>query len=181
VIEPPPAIGADALPVARAVQTLSRPDARPGAVLAGWSWGHLFNVVGGRRVLVDNFGSWTDPTDFQNSTAITFATREKTVADYCGTRGVRFVVLENPLHYFAARAAMSGVPPDSYERPRGSGRPTRLMRASFWWRAYAEGGRARPDLGAAGAPFRYFRLIRVESDTGTPEKDFAVQVWELSP
>lgn len=181
VARPAPAIAPEGLPMVQAAQMIARAGASPGAVLPPWSWGHLFNVVAGRRVLVDNFGSWSAPTEFENSTAITFVTREKMLADYCSWYGVRFLVLDDPLPYFASRVDMSGFPRSAYEQPVGSGEPTRLMRSTFWWRAYFEGGRARPDLGAAGAPFTGFRLLRVETEPESAKRRTAVQIWEVLP
>jgi hypothetical protein len=53
------------------------------------------------------------------------------------------------------------------------------MRATFWWRAYFEAGRARPGRGEAGAAFRRFRLVRVEMEPSPSEIRSTVQVWEL--
>jgi hypothetical protein len=181
VVRPAPMTAAEGLPMVQAARSIGRAAAWSGAVLPPWSWGHLFNVVAGRRVLLDNFGSASAPTDFANSTGITLVTREKMLADYCSWYGVRFLVLDDPLPYFAARVDMSGFPRSAYERPVGSGRPTRLMRSTFWWRAYFEGGRARPDLGSAGAPFRRFRLVRVETEPESARRRTAVQIWELLP
>ena len=181
VVRPAQVMTPESQPMVQATQAIARAAAWPGAVLPPWSWGHLFNVVANRRVLVDNFGNWSAPTEFENSTAITFATREKMLADYCGWYGVRFLVLDDPLPYFAARADMSGLPRSAYERPVGSGEPTRLMRSTFWWRAYFEGGRARPDLGPAGAPFHSLRLVRVETEPESARHRTAVQIWELLP
>jgi len=181
VVRPAPMTAEEGLPMVQAARSIGRATAWSGAVLPPWSWGHLFNVVAGRRVLLDNFGSASAPTEFANSTGITFVTREQMLVDYCSGHGVRFLVLDDPLPYFAARVDMSGFPRSAYERPVGSGEPTRLMRSTFWWRAYFEGGRARPDLGSAGAPFRRFRLVRVETEPESVRRRTAVQIWELVP
>lgn len=181
VVRPPQMIGPETLPMVRAAQTVAGETSRHGGVLCGWSWGHLFNVIADRRVLVDNFGSWSDPVEFGNSTAAILTTREGFAADYCRDHGVRFIILENPLPYFAARAESAGLPRSSFERPVGSGEPTRLMRSTFWWRAYLEGGRMRPDLGPAGAAFADFRLVRVETGPASRKKHTAVEIWEVLP
>lgn len=181
VARPAPAIEPQGVPMVQAARTIARAGAWPGAVLPPWSWGHLFNVVAGRRVLVDNFGSASAPTEFENSTSILFVTREKMLADFCSRYGVRFLVFDDPLPYFAARVDMSGLRRSAYEDPVGSGEPTRLMRATFWWRAYFEGGRARSDLGPAGAPFSRFRLVRVETEPESSRRPTAVQIWEALP
>jgi asparagine N-glycosylation enzyme membrane subunit Stt3 len=181
VVRPPQVIRPEARPMVQAAQTLARPAAPAGGVLCGWSWGHLFNVIAGRRVLLDNFGNWSNPVEFGNSTAAVMNTRERFAADYCRNHAVRFVVLENPLPYFAARAQMAGLPREAFEQPVASGQPTRLMRSTFWWRAYFEGGRTRPDLGPSGAPFTLFRLVRVETEPRGARRNTAVQIWELLP
>jgi hypothetical protein len=181
IARPAPAIAPEGLPMVQAARAIAGAAAWPGAVLTPWSWGHLFNVVAGRRVLVDNFGSASSPTEFENSTAITLVTREKMLADYCSWYGVRLLVLEDPLPYFTSRVDTSGLTRSAYEMPLGSGQPTRLMRSTFWWRAYFEGGRARPDLGPAGAPFTEFRLVRVETEPESSKRRTAVQIWEFLP
>jgi len=107
------------------------------------------------------------------------------VADYCADRSVRYVVLQEPLPYLAAHAERSGYPRSAFERPAGTpgtvSSATPLMKATFWWRAWFEGGRGRPGRGEAGAPFRRFRLARVEVEPQPSEIRSAVQVWELDP
>jgi asparagine N-glycosylation enzyme membrane subunit Stt3 len=185
VIQPAPAVGVHEMPMVRAAEALALQDSRPGRVLPPWSWGHLFNVVSGRPVLVDNFGTMSGLTDFENATGITLATREKAVADYCATNGVRYIVLDDPLPYYAARAEMSGLPRGAFEippvAPRSDPEPSRLMRSTFWWRAYFEGGQERPGRGSAGAAFQRFRLIRVETAPKRSEIRSTVQVWEFFP
>ncbi len=185
VIQPTPPVTHEMVPLLRTAEFLRSPAAGPGRVLGPWSWGHLFNVVGGRGVLLDNFGTMGAQTEFENATAATLAIREEAVADYCSARGVRFVVLQDPLPYFASHAAMSGFPRSAYEKPsssRGTERSaTPLMKATFWWRAYFEGGRERPGLGEAGAAFRRFRLARVEMEPVPSDIRSTVQVWELDP
>ncbi|HEX9148933.1 MAG TPA: STT3 domain-containing protein [Thermoanaerobaculia bacterium] len=182
VIRPAPVVTSDVFPLIRAAAFLgSRSASSPGAAVLGpWSWGHLFDVIGGQHVLLDNFGSVGGRTEFENATAITLATREKFVSDFCRERRVRFIVLEDPLPYFSAHAEMSGFPKAAFSTRDGAG-PTRLMRATFWWRAYVEGGRIRPDLGPAGGRFRDFRLVLVESAPQKSEKRSTVQVWEFRP
>jgi hypothetical protein len=108
VIRPAPPVSQDMVPILRTAEFLRNP--ATGRVLGPWSWGHLFNVVGGRGVLLDNFGTAGGQTEFENGTAATLATREEFVSDFCSERGVRFIVLQDPLPYFAAHAAMAGFP-----------------------------------------------------------------------
>jgi hypothetical protein len=179
VLHPAPTVTADKVPLLKTAEFLRRQTA-PGRVLGPWSWGHLLNVVAGRGVLLDNFGPAAGRTDFENASAVLLATRESEVADYCARYGVRFLVLQDPLPYFAGQAEMSGLPRSAYET-RISSRSelpvTPLLRATFWWRAYFEGGRKRPGRGPAEASFRHLHLARVEGNPGSSERS-AVQVWE---
>lgn len=183
VIRPAPPVTPDMVPFLRTAGFLRSPAAAPGRVLGPWTWGHLFNVVGGRGVLLDNFGTMGGQTDFENGSAATLATREKTVADYCADRGVRYVVLQDPLPYFAAHAERSGYPRSAFERPASTpgtaSSATPLMKATFWWRAWFEGGRERPEAGPGGAAFRRFRLVGVVAEPGPAPTRPGVQVWEL--
>lgn len=179
IFQPAPTVTADKVPLLKAAEFLRRQTA-PGRVLGPWSWGHLFDVVAGRGVLLDNFGTMGGRTDFENGTGIVFATRESQVADYCARYGVRFLVLQDPIPYFAGQAEMSGLPRSAYETrtsPRSELPVTRLMRATFWWRAYFEGGRERPGGGSAGTAFRHLYLARVEGDPGSSARS-AIQIWE---
>lgn len=183
VINPAARVTPDMVPLLRTAEFLRSPAAAPGKVLGPWSWGHLFNVVGGRGVLLDNFGTVGGQTHFENATAATLATREKTVADYCVDSGVRYVVLQDPLPYFVNHAESAGYPRSAFERPSSTPgtaeSATPLMKSTFWWRAYFEGGRERPGHGRAGAAFRHFRLVRVERAPQPAGIRSAVQVWEL--
>jgi asparagine N-glycosylation enzyme membrane subunit Stt3 len=180
---PAQTVTADKVPLLKAAEFLRR-QTLPGRVLGPWSWGHLFNVVAGRGVLLDNFGPAAGRTDFENATAILLATRESEVADFCARYGVRFLVLQDPIPYFAGQAEMSGLPRFAYET-RISSRSelpvTPLMRATFWWRAFFEGGRERPGGGRAGAAFRHLRLARVETEASPSRIRSAVQIWEYEP
>lgn len=183
IIRPASPVTPEMVPFLRTAAFLRSPASAPGRVLGPWSWGHLFNVVGGRGVLLDNFGTTSGQTHFENASAATLATREETVADYCADSGVRYVVLQEPLPYFAAHAARSGFPRAAFERasawPGTVASATPLMRATFWWRAWFEGGRERPGAGPAGAAFRRFRLVGVLPGPGPTPKRSGVQVWEL--
>jgi asparagine N-glycosylation enzyme membrane subunit Stt3 len=177
VIRPAPSITHDMVPMIRVAEYLQQQPAG-GRVLGPWSWGHLFNVVANRGVLLDNFGTMGGQTDFENARGIILSTREKAVADYCRAHGVRYVVLQDPRPYFAGHAEMSGFPRAAFEL---NSSPTRLMKATFWWRAYFEGGRKRAGVGPAGEEFRSFRLVRTEREPGPSDVLSAVQVWELVP
>jgi hypothetical protein len=178
VIHPAPPLDADAVPMVKAADYLRRSTA-PGRVLAPWSWGHLFNVLAGRGVLTDNFGIAGGQIEFENARGIILSPREKAVADYCRWNGVRFVILQDPLPYFGGHAQTSGFPRSAFERPRpgSNSLPTRLMKSTFWWRAYFEQGRERSGEGPAGSAFRFFRLVMVEREKPTDIRP-AVQIWE---
>jgi hypothetical protein len=181
VIRPAPPFDTDAVPMLQAADFVRRSRA-PGRVLAPWSWGHLFNVLAGRGTLMDNFGVMGGQTEFENARGIILSPREKAVADYCRRNGVRFVILQDPLPYFGADARASGFPRAAFETP-GLGpipSPTRLMRSTFWWRAWFEGGRARSGKWPAGSAFRFFRLVHVEREQPTDVR-LAVQIWEYRP
>ncbi len=182
VRHPNPSITADKVPLIKAAEFM-RSETAPGRVLGPWSWGHLFNVVAGRGVLLDNFGPAAGRTDFENAAGIIFAARESEVADYCATNGVRFLVLQDPLPVFAAQAELSGLPRAAFEaRPSSPSEPpvTPLMRSTFWWRAYFESGRERPASGPGGGAFREFRLLRVEAEPRPSGIRSAVQIWQFA-
>jgi asparagine N-glycosylation enzyme membrane subunit Stt3 len=178
VLRPPPVLGGDVVPMIKAADFVRRAIV-PGRVLAPWSFGHLFNVLTGRGVLMDNFGTVGRQVEFENARGIILSPREKAVANYCRWNGVRFVVLQDPRPYFPGQAETSGFPRTAFARP-GSNSPTRLMRSTFWWRAWFEGGRERSGAGPAGSAFRFFRLVAVERERPTDVRP-AVQVWEYRP
>jgi hypothetical protein len=178
VIRPAPPLEAEAVPMVKAADFVRRSNA-PGRVVAPWSFGHLFNVLAGRGVLMDNFGVMGGRIEFQNARGILLSPREKAVADYCRWNGVRFVILQNPLPFFAGHAETSGFPRSNFEK-LGSSTPTRLMKATFWWRAWFEQGRPRPGDGPAGSAFRFFRLVQIEREQPTDVRP-AVQIWEYRP
>lgn len=183
LIRPARPVTPDMVPFLRTAEFLRSPAAAPGRVLGPWSWGHLFNVVGGRGVLLDNFGTMGGQALFENTSAATLATRERTVADFCKDRGVRYVVLQDPLPYFAAHALRSGYPRSAFETPAATpgtaASATPLMRSTFWWRAWFERGRERPAAGPAGAAFRRFRLVGVVPEPGSSPARPGAQIWEL--
>jgi asparagine N-glycosylation enzyme membrane subunit Stt3 len=177
VIRPSPVLGTDAVPMVKAADFTRRSNA-PGRVLAPWSFGHLFNVLAERGVLMDNFGTVGGQIEFENARGIILSPRETAVADYCRWNGIRFVILQDPLPYFGGQAETSGFPRTAFEMP-GAG-STRLMRSTFWWRAWFEQGRERSGGGPAGAAFRFFRLVGVEREKPTDVRP-ALQIWEFRP
>jgi asparagine N-glycosylation enzyme membrane subunit Stt3 len=178
VIRPAPPLEPDAVPMVKAADDVRGSNA-PGRVLAPWSFGHLFNVLAGRGVLMDNFGVMGRRIEFENARGILLSPREKAVAAYCRWNGVRFVILQDPLPYFGGHAETSGFPRSAFETP-GSTSPTRLMKSTFWWRAWFEQGHERPGAGPAGSAFRFFSLVRIEKEQPTDLRP-AVQIWEYRP
>jgi hypothetical protein len=128
---------------------------------------------------MDNFGVMGRRIEFENANGMLLSPREKAVADYCRWNGVRFVILQDPLPWFVGHAQSSGFPRSAFETP-GSTSPTRLMKSTFWWRAWFEQGRERPGDGPAGSAFRFFRLVRIEKEQPTDLRP-AVQIWEYRP
>ncbi len=169
VRQPSPQVPPYAVPWLRAAAAL-RSHPIPGRVLAPWSWGHLFDVVGGRPVLVDNFGAAIGRTEFDDALGILLSPSAGAVAGFLERSGARFLVLDDPRAGMALRAAEAGFPAADYP---AEGPPTPLMRGSFWWRAYFAQGEA-PRIGA-------FRRIAVipEREGVAPEARGAVQIWEL--
>lgn len=184
VAAPAAPVPAGAGPALRVAELLRR-DRRPGRVLALENWGHVFNVLGRREVLVDPFGTAGNPLYGPSLTAL-LTTREARLADFCREHRVRFLVLENPLASLPGTAARAGFDPERYLVPGpGPGDPprlTRLLQATVWWRAYFNGGRARPELGPGGEPLRSFALLYEDPARVPQPPPFdgpILQVWEF--
>jgi hypothetical protein len=88
--DPPAPAGSDFLHVAH----LLRDRGRGERVLAPWSYGHMFDVIGGQRVVVDNFGSAADPDLFRRAGAILQRAEARELTRFCDRYAVRYVVLE---------------------------------------------------------------------------------------
>lgn len=173
LVHPEPIVLPEAHAPLRAARLL-RASAAPGRVLAPWSWGHLFDVAGGRAVILDNFGSSIGEPDFDAAVGALLSTREVRLADYCRRTGVRFLVFEDPLFRLPEAAASIGLARGLYLKGGAAGAPprvTRLAQATIWWRAYFDRGRARPERGLAGAPLRLF----------VPEYEDPERTWEPEP
>jgi asparagine N-glycosylation enzyme membrane subunit Stt3 len=106
----------------------------PGRVLAPWSVGHLLDVVAGRPVVIDNFGTMPDRIAFERAHDAFLTTHEESLARYCDEQGVRFVIYEGPRGMLSA-ATILGLDPEL------------VPRSTVWKRAYD------------GAPLRLFRRI----------------------
>jgi len=139
-------------------------------VLGPWSWGHLLGFASGHPVVIDNFGAMLGRPLFEDALSVLLQTRDEHVARWCASHGVRFLVLENPASFARSAQRMLGGT-GLYD---ASGAPTRLLRATFWWRAFFAAG-DRPDLG------RFRRLYSDSLRYGGAFEGPAVEVWELVP
>jgi asparagine N-glycosylation enzyme membrane subunit Stt3 len=128
---PPPSVAYD--PWFRAAGFLQM-QPRDG-VLAPWSVGHLLDIMAGRPVVIDNFGTMPDRVAFERAHDAFLTTHEETLARYCDERGVRFVAYDPPRGGMLSAAAILGLDAE------------RLPKSTVWQRAYA------------GAPLRLFRRV----------------------
>ena len=186
VLHPAPVVPDLARPALRAAVALrGRPE--PGRVLTPENWGFVFLVGAGRGVLVDPFGSMSDPRGYERALGLYLETREERFVEACRRLGVRFVAFESPLAGLPETARRLGLPGEAFLREAAGGGPptvTRLAQATVWWRAYYDGGRARPERGAWGAPLA--RLAKVYEDPArTPEVaaygGSMLQLWRVDP
>jgi asparagine N-glycosylation enzyme membrane subunit Stt3 len=123
-----------------------------GRVLAPWSMGHLLDVVGGRPVIVDNFGSMPDAIDFARANDALLTKDERTLARYCDENAIRWVVFTEPLGGIAEAAAVNDLDQTRYVDGKQA-RP--LARATCWWRAIH-----------GGAALTRFRRVDAEGTSG---------------
>ena len=187
VRRPAPVVPPFAGPALRAAVALrERPE--PGRVLTPENWGFVFLVGAGRGVLVDPFGSMSDPRAYERALGLFLENREERFVEACRRLGVGFVAFESPLAGLPETARRLGLRGEAFLRPPAGpgGRPTvtRLAQATVWWRAYYDGGRARPERGPWGAPLS--RLAKVYEDPArTPELPpyggSMLQLWRVDP
>jgi hypothetical protein len=156
-----------------------------GRVLAPWSMGHMLDVIGGRPVIVDNFGSMPDPVDFARAHDALLAKDEATLAGYCDAAGIRWIVLANPIYNIPEAAAVNAIDPKQYIELGPNQEATRIARsaqATVWWRAYYFRGEARPMQGMFGLPLTRFRPVYSDPQPawqGTAMYNGpAVMIWE---
>jgi asparagine N-glycosylation enzyme membrane subunit Stt3 len=81
-------------PAAFRVAEFLRREPTPGRVLGPWSYGHLFDVVGERPVILDNFGTMATPDLFWRAQSVLASRNDELLAAFCDETGVRFVVLQ---------------------------------------------------------------------------------------
>lgn len=186
VLHPAPVVPDLARPALRAGAAL-RGRLEPGRVLTPENWGFVILVGAGRGVLVDPFGSMSDPRGYERALGLYLETREERFVEACRRLGVRFVAFESPLAGLPETARRLGLPGEAFLREAPGGGPptvTRLAQATVWWRAYYDGGRARSERGPWGAPLT--RLAKVYEDPArTPEVaaygGSMLQVWRVDP
>lgn len=185
-LHPEPVVPPFAAAAIRASVFLKSRAPRSGRVLAPWSWGHVFNVVGERGVLIDNFGTMVGNAQFEEAERAFLDTREEKLAEFCRQRNVRFLVLDNPLLRLPVVAETIGLDRNFYmragRRPEDPGVVTHLMQSTVWWRAYFFRGRVRPEAGRSGLPLTRFRCIYEDPDPSwepAPYLGPALQIWEL--
>ena len=116
----------------------------PGRVLGPWSMGHAIDVEGNHPVIIDNFGTMPDAATFERAHLALLSTDEATLANYCDSANVRYLVLDQPRFGIASANAILG---------------TRQAAASTWWSRVWRG--ERPKL---------FRLIWSEPDLRVYER-----------
>ena len=102
-----------------------------GGILGPWSYGHMFGVIGGRPVVIDNFGTMGGGV-FHEAHAVVLSSREADVAAFCDRVGARFVVLDAPHRGVPQHARVLTLPMESFFR---DGAPTAHARATWYWRA----------------------------------------------
>lgn len=159
-----------------------------GRVLGPWWAGHAFDVLGARPVVVDNFGAMEGRFLFEEAAGLLLSPREETVADYCRRNHVRFVVVENPSAASQIARTLE-IPVSLYSRrlPGAAGEksilaPTRLLEASFWWRAYFGAGPVS-ESPSPSLRFRFFRLVYPDParfGDRLPSGSSGLQVWEFA-
>lgn len=81
-----------------------------GRVLAPWSYGHMFDVLGESPVVLDNFGTMPDPETFRVAHEILLSRDERAVAAFCDRYDIRYVVLETPFRGIVQSAKFAGMP-----------------------------------------------------------------------
>lgn len=185
VWRPSPTVPPEAAPMIRAANAIRAGRAPAGRILAPWTWGHLFEILAERPVIVDGFGPSIGREDFENALRIVLARREEVVATYCRHTGIRFLVLENPFVDVGARAEILGISSAAFLRAdgRGSLSPTRWLTQTFFWKAYQAGRNVTLGAGKVPSPFGFFRLFYsdpVRTADPWPFSGPAVEVWELT-
>ncbi len=114
-------------------------------VLAPWTIGHLLDVAGGMRVVIDNFGTMTSGLTFEFAHDAFLNVHDEGFYRYCRDNGIRFVAMGPPTH--RSNSQIVGVDPGAYVG--GDGKPTALADRTWWSRAWTTQRREIP----------HFRLV----------------------
>jgi asparagine N-glycosylation enzyme membrane subunit Stt3 len=93
-----------------------------GRVLGPWSMGHAIDVEGNRPVILDNFGTMPDAATFERAQQALLAIDEPTLARYCDTAKIRYLILEQPRFGIASANAILGT--------------RRAAESTWWWRVW---------------------------------------------
>jgi len=94
----------------------------PGRVLGPWSMGHAIDVEGDHPVILDNFGTMPDATTFERAQQALLSPDEATLARYCATSNVRYLILEQPRFGIASANAILGT--------------RQAAESTWWWRVW---------------------------------------------
>jgi len=121
----------------------------PGRVLGPWSMGHAIDVEGQHPVIVDNFGTMPDTAVFEHAQQALLATDEPTLARYCETAHVRYLILEQPRFGVASANAILGT--------------RQAAESTWWWRVWR------------GEKPKLFRVIWNEPELRIYEAKFAIE------
>jgi asparagine N-glycosylation enzyme membrane subunit Stt3 len=93
-----------------------------GRVLAPWSLGHVIDVEGRHPVVIDNFGTMPDAPTFERAEQAFLSRNEVTLARYCDTNSIRYLILDTPISGVASANAILGT--------------DQRVESTFWWRVY---------------------------------------------
>lgn len=65
-----------------------------GRAIVPWSYGHMFDVIGQRPVVLDNFGTMPDPQTFRVVHELLAGANDDAVGAFCDRYGIRYIVFE---------------------------------------------------------------------------------------
>jgi asparagine N-glycosylation enzyme membrane subunit Stt3 len=177
-----PVVPPEAAPMVRTARRLQALPPDEGRLLGPWSWGHLFHAVGGRPVIVDNFGAMIGRRTFEDAEAALLLRRDDGFRAYLRRNGVRYVVLQNPVVAVRSFALCLGQPLDPWLQagtPDARPEPTPLLRSTVWWRLYAGASHGAP-AGTVPAGFRLLYADPAPAGAPPPWDGPAMIVWAFS-
>jgi asparagine N-glycosylation enzyme membrane subunit Stt3 len=94
----------------------------PGRILGPWSMGHAIDVEGNHPVILDNFGTMPDAAGFERAQQALLSPDELTLARYCETSNVRYLILDQPRFGIASANAILGT--------------RQTAESTWWWRVW---------------------------------------------